>query len=85
MGNELVKNHTTLSSLRASRTSYCRHCPRIEKLQYAISNNYWFEFFMDDLPIYSFIGRSQTLGRSPSSPTGSWSAMATGSFTFTLT
>ena len=67
MGNELVKSnlHHFKFLEDIPRTSYCEQALSkndIEKLQYAISNNYWFEFFMDDLPIWGFIGKVSDSG-----------------------
>ena len=62
MGNELVKSnlHHFKFLEDMPKTSYCEQKltkSDVQKMRYAIKQNYWFEFFMDDLPIWGFIGK----------------------------
>jgi transmembrane 9 superfamily protein 3 len=62
MGNELAKS--TLHHFKfledMPKTSYCEQTMTkqdIVKLVYAIQQNYWFEMYVDDLPLWGFIGK----------------------------
>lgn len=62
LGNELVKDnlHDIRFMHAKGKTVYCspKLTPAdIKTLHHAILDNYWFEMFIDDLPIWGFIGR----------------------------
>mmetsp|Transcript_4911 Transcript_4911/g.12364 ORF Transcript_4911/g.12364 Transcript_4911/m.12364 type:complete len:605 (+) Transcript_4911:199-2013(+) len=62
MGNELVKSnlHHIKFLEDAPKTSYCDQVlsqKDIARMVGAIEQNYWFEFYVDDLPIWGFVGK----------------------------
>ena len=62
MGNELVKSnlHHFKFLEDMPKTSYCEQVltkQDVEKMIDVIDQNYWFEFYVDDLPIWGFIGK----------------------------
>jgi len=62
MGNELVKSnlHHFKFLEDMPKTTYCEQALNqrdVEKMEDAIQQNYWFEFFVDDLPIWGFVGK----------------------------
>ncbi|MCD7466411.1 Transmembrane 9 super member 3 [Datura stramonium] len=59
-GNHLVDSRIDIKFKRdVEKRSICElklDASKIAQFKYAIDNSYWFEFFMDDLPIWGFIG-----------------------------
>ncbi|KAL1542818.1 Transmembrane 9 superfamily member 1 [Salvia divinorum] len=61
-GNELIDSQIEIKFKRdVAKTSICEielEGTRVEQFKDAIDNSYWFEFFMDDLPLWGFVGEA---------------------------
>lgn len=59
-GNDLIDSRIDIKFKRdVEKRSICElklDASKIARFKYAIDNSYWFEFFMDDLPIWGFVG-----------------------------
>ncbi|XP_061337174.1 transmembrane 9 superfamily member 1 [Gastrolobium bilobum] len=59
-GNELIDSQIEIKFLgNVDRTTFCRldlDEAKVKQFKDAIENNYWFEFFMDDLPLWGYVG-----------------------------
>ncbi|XP_060216927.1 transmembrane 9 superfamily member 1-like [Lycium barbarum] len=59
-GNDLIDSQIDIKFKRdVEKRSICElklDASKIAQFKYAIENLYWFEFFMDDLPIWGFVG-----------------------------
>ncbi|XP_004485474.1 transmembrane 9 superfamily member 1 [Cicer arietinum] len=59
-GNELIDSQIEIKFLgNVERTTFCRlplDDAKVKQFKDAIENNYWFEFFMDDLPLWGYVG-----------------------------
>ncbi|CAK8530165.1 unnamed protein product [Lathyrus sativus] len=59
-GNELIDSQIEIKYLgNVERTTFCRlnlDDAKVKQFKDAIENNYWFEFFMDDLPLWGYVG-----------------------------
>ncbi|CAN4097995.1 unnamed protein product [Withania somnifera] len=59
-GNDLIDSRVDIKFKRdVEKISICElklDESKIAQFKYAIDNSYWFEFFMDDLPIWGFVG-----------------------------
>lgn len=59
-GNDLIDSRIDIKFKRdVEKRSICElklDASKIAQFKYAIDNSYWFEFFMDDLPIWGFVG-----------------------------
>ncbi|KAK2446956.1 Transmembrane 9 super member 1 [Trifolium repens] len=59
-GNELIDSQIEIKFLgNVERTTFCRlnlDDAKVKHFKDAIENNYWFEFFMDDLPLWGYVG-----------------------------
>ncbi|KAJ9158927.1 hypothetical protein P3X46_024470 [Hevea brasiliensis] len=59
-GNELIDSKIDLKFLRnVEKGTICSielDEAKVKQFKDAIENNYWFEFFMDDLPLWGFVG-----------------------------
>ncbi|XP_060216919.1 transmembrane 9 superfamily member 1-like isoform X2 [Lycium barbarum] len=65
-GNDLIDSQIDIKFKRdVEKRSICKlklDASKIAKFKYAIDNWYWFEFFMDDLPIWGFVGEVDPYG-----------------------
>ncbi|XP_052138718.1 transmembrane 9 superfamily member 1-like [Oryza glaberrima] len=61
-GNELIDSQIDIKFLRnEERGSICTlelDSKKVQQFSDAIDNSYWFEFFMDDLPLWGFVGET---------------------------
>ncbi|XP_057430198.1 transmembrane 9 superfamily member 1-like [Lotus japonicus] len=59
-GNELIDSQIEIKYLvNVDKTTFCRlslNEANVKQFKDAIENNYWFEFFMDDLPLWGYVG-----------------------------
>ncbi|XP_027931954.1 transmembrane 9 superfamily member 1 [Vigna unguiculata] len=59
-GNELIDSQLEIKFLgNVEKTTFCRlelNEANVKQFKDAIENNYWFEFFMDDLPLWGYVG-----------------------------
>ncbi|KAL8482509.1 hypothetical protein ACS0TY_027991 [Phlomoides rotata] len=59
-GNELIDSQIEVKYKRdVEKTTVCEielDAAKVKQFEDAIDNSYWFEFFMDDLPLWGFIG-----------------------------
>ncbi|XP_038891711.1 transmembrane 9 superfamily member 1 [Benincasa hispida] len=59
-GNELIDSQIEIKFQKnVERTAICQlelDEPKVKQFKDAIENGYWFEFFMDDLPLWGFVG-----------------------------
>ncbi|KAL4553996.1 hypothetical protein LXL04_039887 [Taraxacum kok-saghyz] len=59
-GNELIDSQMDVKFQKnVEKTSVCKlelDEPKVMQFKQAIENNYWFELFMDDLPLWGFVG-----------------------------
>ncbi|XP_009788011.1 transmembrane 9 superfamily member 1 [Nicotiana tabacum] len=59
-GNDLIDSRIDIMFKRnVEKSSICAlqlDASKVAQFEYAIDNLYWFEFFMDDLPIWGFVG-----------------------------
>ncbi|XP_023552302.1 transmembrane 9 superfamily member 1-like [Cucurbita pepo subsp. pepo] len=59
-GNELIDSQIEIKFQKnVERTTICQlelDEPHVKQFKDAIENGYWFEFFMDDLPLWGFVG-----------------------------
>ncbi|CAJ2649203.1 unnamed protein product [Trifolium pratense] len=59
-GNELIDSQIEIKFLgNVEKTTFCRlnlDDAKVKHFKDAIENNYWFEFFMDDLPLWGYVG-----------------------------
>ncbi|XP_059299432.1 transmembrane 9 superfamily member 1-like isoform X2 [Lycium ferocissimum] len=65
-GNDLIDSQIDIKFKRdVEKRSICKlklDGSKIAQFKYAIDNSYWFEFFMDDLPIWGFVGEVDPYG-----------------------
>ncbi|KAH0749290.1 hypothetical protein KY290_028522 [Solanum tuberosum] len=65
-GNALIDSRIDIKFKRdVEKRSICElklDSSKITRFKYAIDNSYWFEFFMDDLPIWGFVGEVHRRG-----------------------
>ncbi|KAL3366261.1 hypothetical protein AABB24_011090 [Solanum stoloniferum] len=65
-GNALIDSRIDIKFKRdVEKRSICElklDASKIARFKYAIDNSYWFEFFMDDLPIWGFVGEVHPRG-----------------------
>ncbi|KAG2267890.1 hypothetical protein Bca52824_062445 [Brassica carinata] len=63
-GNELIDSEIPIKFLKnVDRSVICQlelDEPKVEHFKDAIESSYWFEFFMDDLPLWGFVGELQS-------------------------
>ncbi|XP_071697574.1 transmembrane 9 superfamily member 1-like [Rutidosis leptorrhynchoides] len=63
-GNELIDSQIDVKFQKnVEKTIICElelDEPKVSQFKQAIENNYWFEFFMDDLPLWGFVGELQS-------------------------
>ncbi|XP_051139427.1 transmembrane 9 superfamily member 1-like [Andrographis paniculata] len=61
-GNELIDSQIEIKFKRdVEKTKVCEielEADKVKQFKDAIENSYWFEFFMDDLPLWGFIGET---------------------------
>ncbi|XP_042035692.1 transmembrane 9 superfamily member 1-like [Salvia splendens] len=61
-GNELIDSQIEIKFKRdVEKTSICKielEGTKVKQFKDAIDNSYWFEFFMDDLPLWGFVGET---------------------------
>ncbi|KAG6390254.1 hypothetical protein SASPL_147986 [Salvia splendens] len=61
-GNELIDSQIEIKFKRdVEKTSICKielEATKVKQFKDAIDNSYWFEFFMDDLPLWGFVGEA---------------------------
>ncbi|XP_047980576.1 transmembrane 9 superfamily member 1-like [Salvia hispanica] len=61
-GNELIDSQIEIKFKRdVAKTSICEielEGAKVKQFKDAIDNSYWFEFFMDDLPLWGFVGET---------------------------
>ncbi|KAL1533840.1 Transmembrane 9 superfamily member 1 [Salvia divinorum] len=61
-GNELIDSQIEIKFKRdVDKTSICEielEAAKVKQFKDAIDNSYWFEFFMDDLPLWGFVGEA---------------------------
>ncbi|XP_026455529.1 transmembrane 9 superfamily member 1-like [Papaver somniferum] len=59
-GNELIDSQIEIKYQKnVDRSSICEinlDAPKVKEFKDAIESSYWFEFFMDDLPLWGFVG-----------------------------
>ncbi|KAK7246879.1 hypothetical protein RIF29_41749 [Crotalaria pallida] len=59
-GNELIDSQIDIKFLKnVDKTTICRldlDDIKVKQFRDAIENSYWFEFFMDDLPLWGYVG-----------------------------
>ncbi|XP_057753357.1 transmembrane 9 superfamily member 1 [Arachis stenosperma] len=59
-GNELIDSQIEIKFRRnLEKTTFCRldlDEGKVKQFKDAIENSYWFEFFMDDLPLWGYVG-----------------------------
>ncbi|KAI4298974.1 hypothetical protein L6164_032477 [Bauhinia variegata] len=59
-GNELIDSNIDIKFQKnVDKTTICQLVldePKVKQFKDAIENSYWFEFFMDDLPLWGFVG-----------------------------
>ncbi|KAI3892666.1 hypothetical protein MKW92_052352 [Papaver armeniacum] len=59
-GNELIDSQVEIRYQKnVDRSSICEinlDAPKVKEFKDAIESSYWFEFFMDDLPLWGFVG-----------------------------
>ncbi|XP_004504187.1 transmembrane 9 superfamily member 1-like [Cicer arietinum] len=59
-GNELIDSQIEIKFLKnVDKTVFCQidlDDAKAKQFKDAIENNYWFEFFMDDLPLWGYVG-----------------------------
>ncbi|MCL7033623.1 hypothetical protein MKW94_004414 [Papaver nudicaule] len=59
-GNELIDSQIPIKYQKnVDRSSICEinlDAPKVKQFTDAIESSYWFEFFMDDLPLWGFVG-----------------------------
>ncbi|KAK4745129.1 hypothetical protein SAY87_011441 [Trapa incisa] len=59
-GNELIDSQIEIKFQKdVDKANICRlelDEAKVKHFKHAIQNNYWFEFFMDDLPLWGFVG-----------------------------
>ncbi|KAI3712415.1 hypothetical protein L1987_70971 [Smallanthus sonchifolius] len=63
-GNELIDSQFDIKFRKnVEKTTICElelDDSKVKQFKEAIENNYWFEFFMDDLPFWGFVGELHT-------------------------
>ncbi|GAB4844785.1 Transmembrane 9 super member 1 [Ancistrocladus abbreviatus] len=63
-GNELIDSQTEIKfGKNVDRTTICElelDADKVKQFKDAIESSYWFEFFMDDLPLWGFVGELHT-------------------------
>ncbi|XP_042036710.1 transmembrane 9 superfamily member 1-like [Salvia splendens] len=61
-GNELIDSQIEIKFKRdVEKTTICEielEATKVKQFKDAIDNSYWFEFFMDDLPLWGFVGEA---------------------------
>ncbi|XWS62826.1 hypothetical protein CRYUN_Cryun06bG0043900 [Craigia yunnanensis] len=59
-GNELIDSHIDIKFLKnVDKSTICKvelDEAKVKQFKDAIENSYWFEFFVDDLPLWGFVG-----------------------------
>ncbi|KAI3774486.1 hypothetical protein L1987_49044 [Smallanthus sonchifolius] len=66
-GNELIDSQIDIKFQKnVDKTTICDlelDEPKVKQFKEAIENNYWFEFFMDDLPLWGYVGELHADGK----------------------